>query len=444
MSTLTTGTRSPGPNTEVIAPYQPLPWQIAAWRDQGKVSLYTGSAGGGKSRAAAEKVHGFLLKYPGSTWLALRKAREFATKSIVPFMQRAVIGADPNVRYMKSDLTFEYSNGSRLYIGGMKDDAQREAIRSIGGDGGIDGAWLEEANAFSEQDFNEVLARLRGKAASWRQIILTTNPDTQYHWINQRLIQKAGAAVFYSGEVDNPHNPSDYREILATLTGIDFDRLVLGLWKQAEGAVYEFDNRIHLVKRFDPPKEWRRFRVIDFGFTNPFVCQWWALDGDGRMYLYREIYMSQRTVKDHAAQIKALGAGEQIETTVTDHDAEDQATLRQEGISTIRAIKDVSPGIQAVQQRLRVQPDGKPRLFVMEGALAEEDARLRDRKLPTSTLQEFGGYVYPKGVDGKPVKEAPVKVNDHGMDAVRYAVMFLDDRRNKAEMAENPFFKSPF
>ncbi len=28
--------------------------------------------------------------------------------------------------------------------------------------------------------------------------------------------------------------------------------------------------------------------------------------------------------------------------------------------------------------------------------------------------------------DGRPVKEAPLKVNDHGMDAMRYAVMYVD------------------
>jgi hypothetical protein len=29
-------------------------------------------------------------------------------------------------------------------------------------------------------------------------------------------------------------------------------------------------------------------------------------------------------------------------------------------------------------------------------------------------------YHYPEGVDGKPMQENPVKVNDHILDAVRY------------------------
>lgn len=393
--------------------------------------LCTGSAGGGKSRLVAEKLHGYLKKYPRATGLAMRKAREYAGKSIVPFLQHTVIGKDPQVHLIKSEMTFEYSNGSLLYIGGMKDDSQRESIRSIGGDGSLDIVWLEEANAFTEDDINEVLARMRGKAADWRQIMLSTNPDTPTHWIKQHFIDGGQASVYYSGALDNPYNPPDYIETLQQLTGILYDRLVLGLWKQAEGAVYDFDSRVHLIQPFDIPADWRRFRVVDFGYTNPFVCQWWAVDGEGRMYMYREIYMSQRIVEDHAQQILVESTGEAIETTVCDHDAEDRATLERHRIRTIPARKDVSVGIQAVQQRLKVQPDGKPRLMVFQGALIEEDERIVQAKKPRSTTEEFTGYSWPKSADGKAIKEAPVKVNDHGMDAVRYAVMYVDQHKRR-------------
>ena len=86
----------------------------------------------------------------------------------------------------------------------------------------------------------------------------------------------------------------------------------------------------------------------------------------------------------------------------------------------------MSPGIQAVQARLRVQRDGKPRLFFLRGALVELDTQLEDEHKPTSTAGEITGYVWQKGADGKPLKEAPVKVDDHGQDAMRYAVAQLD------------------
>ena len=90
---------------EYAAPFKPLPWQIEPWRDKSLAVLCTGSAGGGKSRLCAEKVHGFMKKYPGATGLMLRKAREYASKSIVPFMQHTVIGDDATVQMHKGDMT---------------------------------------------------------------------------------------------------------------------------------------------------------------------------------------------------------------------------------------------------------------------------------------------------------------------------------------------------
>ena len=43
-----------------------------------------------------------------------------------------------------------------------------------------------------------------------------------------------------------------------------------------------------------------------------------------------------------------------------------------------------------------------------------------------STEQEFGAYIYAKPKEGRPPNEDPVKENDHGMDAMRYAVAYVD------------------
>lgn len=411
-----------------MAVFSPLPWQIAPWSDKNPVLLLTGSAGGGKSRLAAEKVHGYCQKYPGSTWLIMRKAREWAGRSIVPFYNQTVVGNDSGVRYNKSEGTFYYANGSVVYSGGMLDDKQRESVRSIGGAGGLDGAWFEEANAFSRQDFEEIIGRIRHTAADWQQIILTTNPDAQTHWIYRDLIQGGGANVYYSGAKDNPYNSPAYLTGLAKLTGVLAQRLVHGKWVQAEGAVYdEYDPAIHVIDAAQCPEFTRRICSVDFGFTNPFVCQWWGLDSDDRMYLYRELYVTRQLVEDLAGRILTQTGAEAIESFVADHDAEDRATLARHGIDTGKAIKDVSPGIQAVQARLKVQPDGKPRLYVVRGALVELDPLLESAKRPICTQDEFPAYSWPKGQDGKPSKEAPVKIDDHGMDALRYAVMHIDN-----------------
>lgn len=420
--------------------YQPLPWQVAPWRDKSPILLLTGSAGGGKSRLAAEKLHGFMLKYPGAMGLMVRKTRNSMTNSTVLFVDRAVIGRGAGVQHYPSKSRFEYANGSILAYGGMANEEQREQIRSIGQDGGLDIVWMEEATRFTEDDYNELLPRMRGKAASWRQILLTTNPDTPTHWIHKRLIQAGEATVYTSGALDNPHNPADYLEALDRLTGPLRERLRDGKWVQAEGAIFgDWDAMVHLVDPFPIPGDWRRIRAIDFGFTNPFVCQWWALDGDGRMYLYREIYETQRLVEDMARRIVQLSGGESVEATVADHDAEDRATLERYGVYTRAAQKDVSVGLQAVQARLRRAGDGKPRLFVMRDALVMPDPRLQAAKLPLCTEEEFPGYSWATAADGRPAKEEPLKLHDHGMDAMRYAVMHAE-HAGPVQVMENPFY----
>lgn len=387
--------------------------------------LLTGSAGGGKSRCAAEKVHAYCQKYPGSTWLILRKAREWTGHSIVPFMWQSIMGRDASIRFNKSDGSFFYPNGSVIYSGGMMDDKQRESVRSIGGDGGLDGAWFEEANAFTRLDFEEIIGRVRHTAADWQQIILSTNPGPPTHWIYTDLILNGGASVYYSHAGQNPNNSPAYLKNLEKLTGMMRERLVLGKWVQAEGAIYdEFDPAIHIVD--ECPEFVRRFRVVDFGYANPFVCQWWGMDTDGRMYRYRELYVTRQLVEDLTPRIVKLSEGEYIEATIADHDAEDRATMERHGIVTQPAVKDVSPGIQAVKMRMKVQKDGKPRIFYKRNALVEIDPLLEADRLPTCTEDELPGYAWSKTPDGKPNKEQPVKMNDHGCDTTRYGVMYLD------------------
>lgn len=426
---------------EGVPSFIPEPWQADPFNDTSPVVLLTGSAGGGKSYVAAMKLHLYCATYPGTTALALRKTRESMTNSTVLFLDREIIGATTRVRHIPSRHRFEYSNGSIFAYGGMADEKQRQSVRSIGQSGGLDIVWMEEANKFVEDDFQEVIPRMRGRAAPWRQIILTTNPDSDQHWILKRLINDAKAKVYYSSAKDNTHNPDDYRDSLNKLTGVMRMRMRDGLWVTAEGAVYQdWSSTVHMIDPFEIPRAWRRFRSIDFGYTNPFVCQWWALDHDDRAYLYREIYMSGRIVSDHAADINRLSFGEQFEQTIADHDAEDRATLASCGIHTLPAIKDVSAGIQAVSGRLRSAGDGKPRMFIMRNALYQTDVSLEKMHKPTCTADEFSGYVWAHGKLGP--KEAPVKENDHGLDALRYFVMSIDKSRPKARVLPNPWLRS--
>jgi phage terminase large subunit len=220
--------------------FEPLDWQIPVLQDTtSKVLLLTGSAGGGKSRVCYEKLHAYALEYPGATIVAARKRREDAQKSVVLALDNTVIGKDPRVRHVKKEFSFIYENGSRIVYVGMKGEAERKAIRSIGQEGAIDMALMEEATEFEEEDFDEMNYRMRGTKGGWSQLMLATNPDAPLHWINVRLIIGGEARVIYSHARDNPHNPEDYQDTLDKGRGITRLRLRDGLWVSGTGQVID-------------------------------------------------------------------------------------------------------------------------------------------------------------------------------------------------------------
>jgi len=381
--------------------WRPLPWQIVPWRDKSLVLLLTGSAGGGKSRLAGEKVHGYCLKYAGSTWLIMRKAREWTGKSIVPFMAQTVIGRDSGVKFNKSEGAFYYPNGSTIYSGGMLNDDQREAVRSIGGAGGLDGAWFEEANAFSRLDFDEILARIRHTAADWRQVILTTNPDAPNHWINRDLIVGQQASVYYSGAVDNPHNSPDYIDNLGRMVGVQALRLREGKWVQAEGVVYDgFTIERHVAKR-DRAGFKTFYLAMDEGYTNPAVILAVGEDSDGRVHVFEEFYQTGVLQENVILEAKRLRDEYGVSSAAVDAAAAGLiASLRRAGINASPHKGRVLDGISRIQNRLKVAGDGRPRLTVDPGCI--------------NLIGEFQTYAWKEG------KDEPIKQGDHALDALRY------------------------
>jgi len=166
---------------------------------------------------------------------------------------------------------------------------------------------------------------------------------------------------------------------------------------------------------------------VDWGFTNPGVIQVWALDGDGRMYRVCEVYQTRRTITWWAETAARLEREHGVEVFVCDPS---EPSFIQElvnaGLQARQANNEVTRGIQAVQDRIKRAGDGRPRLFFFRDALTERDEVLAEAKKPTCTEEEIDAFVWPKDVSGKAVKEQPVKLDDHGCDTMRYAVLEAD------------------
>lgn len=407
--------------------------------------LLSGAAGTGKSVGALMKIHLACLTVPGVRALIARKTHASLTSStLVTFRQKVApeaITAGLVSFYggsAQEPASFRYANGSVIVVGGL--DRSTRLLSTE-----YDLVFVDEAIETTPEDLDTLVTRLRNGRLSYQQLIMSTNPGPPTHHLKQRA-DAGRCTMLYSTHEDNPRlfDAGEWTEYglaylarLDSLTGARYQRMRWGKWVAAEGLVYEgWDESVHLIDRFKIPREWTRWISIDLGFTNPTCIQWWAEDPDGRLYLHRELYRTRTLVEDHAKRMLELmkyPSGQWCEpqprAVICDHDAEDRATLEKHlGLGTSPAKKSVSDGIQAVQSRLKVQADGKPRLFLFRDSLVESDEDLVARALPTRTVEEITGYVWAvkPGSAGAELKEEPLKKDDHAMDALRYMVAERD------------------
>jgi phage terminase large subunit len=353
--------------------------------------------------------------------LLARKCRDHAKDSIYNDTLRKILMGRREWRFRDSDLEIHHRNGSVLRCGGLDDKDRVDKV--LGTE--YDHIFFNEATQLTWPTVTTVLTRLARSTVPIRKAIFDCNPKNQRHWLYKAGVLQvdpdtgmalSDAALWrrqHWTPYDNPHLPADALATLESLSGVQRRRMLDGQWCEAEGAVYEeFDEDIHVWRGPLPAghESWRKVRGIDFGYTNPFVCLWGLVDPDGCLWIVRERYVRQVIVQEHAAAIK-LVPGAYL-WTVADHDAEDRATLHAAGIPTCAAKKDIDFGLKAVRARLKVQPNGKPRLMVHESC--------------REVIGEFYDYTWEPGKDTRNAKEVPQKVRDHAMDTIRYIVMRLD------------------
>jgi hypothetical protein len=437
--------------------HRPYQWRGAAaqlMRCYAPEVLLSGPAGTGKSRACLEKLHGCAENVPGLRGLILRQTRESLTESALVTLERHVVPeGHPCLEGAQraSRSAYLYPNGSEIAVRGLRQGGTDQAARVMSAE--YDLIYVQEATEIAEEACEGLTTRLRNGALPYQQLMMDCNPDRPTHWLKRRC-DAGRCLMLHSRHEDNPRlyegagwtaEGASYLAKLDALTGPRKLRLRHGLWVQAEGIVWDgYDPAVHLIDRRPIPGDWPRVLSVDFGYTHPFVCQWWAADGDGRAYRYREIYHTRRLVEDHARDILRLSGwawtGEKMVQAregadppplwvVCDHDAEDRATLeRHLHLPTVPANKAVSPGLQAVAARLKRAGDGRPRLYLMRDSLAERDPHLDEAKLPCCTEEEIEGYVWDTGA-GRRKGDQPLKANDHGCDAMRYLVYTVDGGR---------------
>lgn len=424
--------------------------------------LLCGPAGSGKTLAHLAYIDRMMRAYPRLRVLLVRKVRIDLAETVMNTYERDILGYDNPICAGATRAhreAYRYPNGSIMMIAGFDRPG-----RVLSGE--YDIVYAAEAKELSLNDWEYLTMRLgRTEAFPYPQLRADTNPDRPDHWILSR--KKEGKLTYFdTWHQDNPAywdaNTNDWTPLgvrysarLQNLSGVRRERYLFNKWVAAEGAIYEaYNEQIH-VKDDDWLTEqgWIKWdeargdyvpgaRVVvvragqDWGYTHPGDHQVWLKDGDGRVCMVHEVFMTKQTIDWWTDEV--LEAKEQWGTRAVECDPSQPAyikTFRNAGINAVPADNDVLPGIDRVQQRYAVQPDGEPRIYYRRKALKRRDPERDELKLPCGLIEEKTGYVW---LD-KSKKDEPLKENDDANDTERYALAGIDKSRD-VKQSRNPFY----
>lgn len=269
--------------------------------------LAKGSAGSGKSVNIAQD---FILKlsdmrYKGANLLVVRKVAETNRDSTFAQLTAAIyqiFGGNQKVWTIRSNpLELECTlTGSKVIFRGMKDDSQREKLKSVTvSKGKLTWIWIEEATELEESDVDILDDRLRGELNNdnlYYQMTFSFNPVYATHWIKAKFFDTPSDDVFthHSTYLENRFIDDEYHARMMRRREQDPDgyRVYgLGEWGLVGGQFFsQWRERLHVVEPFDIPPDWTRFRAADWGSARPYCVLWGAIDYDGCLYIYKELY----------------------------------------------------------------------------------------------------------------------------------------------------------
>lgn len=254
-----------------------------------------------------------------------------------------------------------------------------------------------------------------------------TNPGDIGHmwvkgiWIDRifppELRKKADQFKFIRAlPADNPYLAQSYWDELNSLPEPLRTAWVDGDWDVFVGqALPAWRHDRHVVEPFEIPAHWPRWRAVDWGFSSPFCCLWFAKDTmRNRTYIYREAYGRQLSDREQALLIKDMTYGN-IELTYADPSmwqsreyvgltTSTADEYMAEGVPLTRADNDRLSGKRKVDRLLMDRADGYPGLQIFS------TCKNLIRTLPALPFDETR------------TEDVDTDAEDHGYDALRYGL----------------------
>jgi phage terminase large subunit-like protein len=293
--------------------------------------------------------------------------------------------------------------------------------------------------------FNENMMRLIDYNGYW---VISATPVNGIGWTYDLLWEPVeagemtGVQIFQLTQADNPYLLAGADERSKFYVGMSAEERSIreeGAFVARSGLVFpNFSPQTHvLTEPFIPPREWRWYSSVDFGWNNPTAWLWHAASPDGRIVTFAEHYANNMTVPEHALVVNARERAWHRVPDVRVGDPAGNQKQMNTGTSAIAEYgaagiyigtelpREVMVGVEKLQQYFRVEDEGpwgpnRPRWVISPNCpnLIRELKRLR-----------WASYESAKRAYDTNKQEEIHKKDDHAFDSIRYLASIMPDLR---------------
>ena len=367
-----------------------------------RINILEGAVRSGKTYVLNYITPYLALKGPKGKGAIIAKTLETLRENIL----------DPMKEILGSSMS--YSNaGRRIYIEGRRirgvganDEKSQSKIR------GDTLAWAvgDELTLWPKSFFDMLLTRLSPKGAI---LFGSTNTDSPFHWLKTEYIDRAGEISIKSTKFlleDNTSlDPGYVKSLKAELTGVWYQRFILGLWVLAEGVIYDALTDDHF-QDLSQKHYVHHIIGIDYGTSNPTVFLDIGFSSYDNIGVVDEYYYDsrltgrQKTDNEYGDDFDKWAKDKQIAAIYCDPSAASFIQeLRRRSWPVIPAENDVLDGIRLVSRKI-----------------SKKQILIDPNKCP-QTKKEMQTYSWDPAAQ-KRGEDKPLKEHDHAPDAIRYPV----------------------